>query len=690
MNWVKQNNEEAEKRIGNPKENVMYDRLLKIFNSKEKIPHVDKIGKYYYNFWKDETYVQGLWRRTTLESYKTKNPVWEDVLDLDKLSKQENETWVYKGEKVLYAGPNSSLNGKHCLIWLSKGGADACVVREFNLVEKKFVSKEEGGFFVPECKSRVYWRDYDTLIIGTNVGDDPLTDSGYPRTVRIWKRGTPLIESVMIYEGEKSDVSITGYYTQSHGYEYEINQRAITFYEYEYFAREVTKNNVQKAFCKLDIPKKCSASFYRNQLLLKPKEDWKISETLTILKGSLISITYREFVNGNMESLVILFAPTRSTSLSGYTTTLNLLCVSCLDHVKSKRIFFRYENNNSNNCWAKIETLEVELSTDRLNCWSHDEDEDNLLWTSRTGFTTPSTISLVDGNALSRSSEKNITPIVEKQSPSYFDAKGLDVTQHFCKSVDGTSIPYFQIARKDLKFDGSNPTLLYGYGGFQISMLPYYSATRGVGWFEDGGVWICANIRGGGEYSDWHHSALLENRYKAYEDFESVARDLIKRGVTSSKRLGIMGGSNGGLLVGNAMTRFPELYEAVVCMVPLLDMKRYTKLLAGASWQAEFGNPDIPEVWNGFLRNHSPFHRLVDLPKKKYPHALFTTSTRDDRVHPAHARKMVKRLIELGHGDTTYYFENIEGGHGGAANYPQTAYLWTLVFMFLRQKLNLQ
>ena len=691
LNWVKENNKEAEKRIGDPKKSEMYDRLLNIFNSKEKIASVEKIGNYYYNFWKDETHVQGLLRRTTLESYKTDDPNWESVLDFDDLSKKDNETWVYKGKKVLYAGRDSPLNGKHCLISLSRGGADAAEIREFNLVEKKFVNKDNGGFFVKECKSRVYWRDYDTLFVGTNVGEDPLTDSGYPRTVRIWKRNTPLEESKLVYEGEKSDVSITGYFSQSHGYEYEVHHRAVTFYEYEYHVREVTKGNQQEKFMKLKIPKKCSASLYGNQLLLEPKEDWKISNTLTISKGSLVSVTYREFVKDDVSSLTVLFVPTRSTSLQGYTLTLNFLCLSCLDHVKSKRIFFRYNDTSRNNksSWSRINRQEDALSTDRLDCWSHDSDEDDLIWTSRTGFITPSTISLLDGNALSTTAETKLKPIVIKKSPSFFDEKGLKVTQHFCDSVDGTQVPYFQISRTNMKLDGSNPTLLYAYGGFEISMLPYYSATRGVGWFEDGGVWIVANIRGGGEYSDWHQSALLENRYKAYEDFESVARDLITRRVTSSKRLGIMGGSNGGLLVGNAMTRYPELYEAAICMVPLLDMKRYTKLLAGASWAAEFGDPDDDDVWNGFLRNHSPFHRLVDLPKKKYPHTLFTTSTRDDRVHPAHARKMVKRLIELGHADTTYYYENIEGGHGGAANNPQTAYLWTLVFMFLRKKLLL-
>ena len=483
-------------------------------------------------------------------------------------------------------------------------------------------------------------------------------------------------------------MSITGYFSQAHGYQYEVVRRAITFYEYEYLVREVSLNHAQEDFVKLAIPKKCSATLFGDKLILELKEDWKVFDKHLVMKGSLISFTYREFVTGNVDDMHVLFKPTRSTSLESYTFTQSILCLSILDNVKCKRVFYAYTKDQGGMSWNRLGRDTDQPSMETLSCWEHDFHGDNFLWVSKTGFITPSTVSLVNALELANMGER-IEPIVTKKSPAFFNASGLVVSQHFCDSVDGTRIPYFQIARKDLALDGSNPTLLYGYGGFEISMLPYYSATRGIGWFEDGGVWIVANIRGGGEYSDWHQSVLKENRYKAYEDFESVARDLIKRGVTSSKRLGIMGGSNGGLLVGNAMTRYPELYEAVVCMVPLLDMKRYTKLLAGASWIAEYGDPDSEEVWDSYLKNHSPFHRLLCFPKSKYPHALFTTSTRDDRVHPAHARKMVKRLIELGHSKTTYYYENIEGGHGGAANYPQTAYLWTLVFMFLRQKLKL-
>jgi prolyl oligopeptidase len=699
LRWVKKQSKDTIGRVGDPKEEGKteeYDRLLSMYESKDKIPYVLKIGeKHYYNFWTDDKHVRGIWRRTTLESYATKTPEWETVLDVDALNEKEGKSFVWKGSTVLHEGPNSeNPKGELCFVKLSPGGSDAVEYREFDLLKKEFVPN---GFFIPEAKSRVAWYDRDTVYVGTDDGSPgAMTHSGYPRTVKQWVRGTPLKSAPVVFQGTEEDMMVLAWHSHdARGYEYECRQVIVDFYTSRYTAREMKSGGGDGAWHKLAIPHDAQCSFYGDQVILELRSDWNVGRAEGAIKaGSLVSVPFRSFTqkDGCLDDMQVLFRPRPESSLERTIETKSYLVLELLEHVKSTRKFLRYiptdQRSSSSVAWEIIAS-DLPPTMDSFYSWAHDDDEDDLIWCNRSGFLTPSTVELVDVKDLieNRPTAEKKRP-VSKSQLSYFDASNLAVSQNFCLSKDGTKIPYFQVSKKGMKLDGTNPAILYGYGGFEVSMTPYYSATIGMSWLEKGGVYVLSNIRGGKEYGpEWHKSALKEHRHKAYEDFEAIAEDLIARKVTSAKKLGIMGGSNGGLLVGNCMTRRPELFGAVVCQVPLLDMGRYTKLLAGASWMAEFGDPDIPEQWNGYLRNHSPFHRLLDHPKGEYPKAFFYTSTRDDRVHPGHARKMVYRLLQLGHGESTYYYENTEGGHGGGADSPQRAFMWSLTYKFLRKTL---
>ena len=644
LRWVNKQSKTSIARIGNPKEEgktAEYDRLLSMYESKDKIPYVTKIGeKFYHNFWTDDQHVRGIWRRTTLESYATENPEWETVLDVDALNKTEGKSFVWKGSQVLHEGPQSTeLKGERCLVKLSPGGSDAVEYREFDLIQKEFVLD---GFTLPEAKSRVAWLDRDTLYVGTDDGSPgSMTRSGYPRTVRRWTRGTPLKSAPVIFEGTEEDMMVLAWHINDpRGYEYDCRNVIVDFYTSVYTVQETRNGGGDGKWYTLAIPKDAKCSFYGDQMLVELRSDWKVG-SVSMKSGSLISVPYRSFTQNNncLDDMQVLFLPSTGSSLEETIQTKSYLVLELLEDVKSTRRFLRYipktKRSSSSIAWEIIHS-DAPPSMDSFYSWAHDEDEDDKIWCNRSGFLTPSTVELVDVRDLI----ENRPAASRNPSYPYFDAAGMIVSQNFCVSKDGTRIPYFQVSKKDIKLDGSNPTVLYGYGGFLVSMTPYYSATVGMSWLEKGGVYVLSNIRGGKEYGpEWHKSVLKEKRYKAYEDFEAIAEDLISRKVTSAKKLGIMGGSNGGLLVGNCMTRRPELFGAVVCQVPLLDMERYSKLLAGASWMAEFGDPDVPEQWNGYLRNHSPFHRLVDHPKDQYPAAFFYTSTRDDRVHPGHARR---------------------------------------------------
>lgn len=652
--WVRERNAKTQSHFeADPAFDKLRADLLAILDSKERIPGVSKSGDYYYNFWRDKNNERGIWRRTTLEEYRKPNPQWDIILDLDAVAKEEGENWVWSRATLLRP------DYKRCLISMSRGGADATVTREFDVESRKFVTD---GFNRPESKGGMGWIDRDTTYVFTDFGEGTMTNSGYPRIVKEWKRGTPLADARTIYEGVAEDMSISAVHDDSPGFERDFVLRNIAFYNNELFFR-----GPENRLIKIDVPNSAQKSVNRQNLTLELRDAWNVGGK-TYPAGSLLVINFDDFMSGSRK-FDSLFQPTDNSSLASFGATKDHLFINVLEDVKSRLYVFTQGTDG----WKKREFRGAPLFGS-VGVTAVDPDESNAYFMSVTDYVTPTTLLYgeIDGE-----------PEKLKELPAFFDASGLQISQHFTTSRDGTRIPYFMVASKSLKLDGNNPTLLYGYGGFEISMTPNYSAGVGRAWTTQGGVYVVANIRGGGEYGPrWHQAALKANRPKAYEDFAAVANDLIRRKVTSKSRLGIQGGSNGGLLVGNMVTLYPDLFEAAVCQVPLLDMKRYHLLLAGASWMAEYGNPDNPSDWE-FIQSFSPYQRVSK--DTKYPAVLFTTSTRDDRVHPGHARKMMARMASQGH-DVLYY-ENIEGGHGGAANNRQAAYMQALAFSFLRERL---
>ena len=653
MSWVKEQNAVSVKELeGRPEFKAMHEKLLAIYNSRERIPTVSKRGKWLYNFWQDAENPRGVWRRTTLEEYRKPNPAWEPVLDVGKLSADENEKWVFKGANCLY--PEYT----RCLITLSRGGADAAEIREFDTVTKQFV---KDGFVLKESKGAADWIDKDTLYIDRDFGPGTLTTSGYPRQVKEWKRGTPVESAKLVFEGKESDVGVSANVTDEPRRKYEMISRNITFWESEDFIR------VGDKFEKLDTPRDAQVSAANGMLLVRPKSDWKLPK-VTYAAGSLVAFDLNAFLDGNRRGQVI-YEPTERAALRSFTVTKNVFVLDILDNVKSRIMEMRRKGDR----W--VTTVVQVPASSNISVAAVDRDESDDYWMTVTNFIEPTTLYLArPGEA--REKLKNL--------PAFFDAKGLKTLQYETRSKDGTTIPYFVVMRDGTKLDGSNPTILYGYGGFEVSMLPNYSGTIGAGWLESGGVYVLANLRGGGEFGpQWHTVALRENRQMAYDDFIAVAEDLIKRNITSPKHLGIMGGSQGGLLVGSTFTQRPDLFKAVVCQVPLLDMRRYNKLLAGASWQGEYGNPDDPKDW-AFISKYSPYQNVKA--GVKYPRIFFWTTTRDDRVHPGHARKMVARMKEQGH--DVLYFEYTEGGHGAGSTPAQQAYLWALTYTYFLNELK--
>jgi len=575
------------------------------------------------------------------------------VLDLDAVAAEEKENWVWSGAQLLRPGY------KKALISLSRGGADATVTREFDMESRKFV---EGGFYRPEAKGSLAWIDENHVFVSTDFGPGSMTTSGYPRLAKLWERGTPMEQAELVYEGIDTDMSISAVHDDSPGFERNFVSRNLAFYNDElYWLKDGGE------LVKIDAPNTANKSVIREYLLLELRDAWEIGDK-KYAAGSLLITKFDEFMAGKRD-FDVAFEPTENASLANYGATKDHFYVNVLEDVKN-RIYVLTPTKDG---W-KREPLTGAPQFGSVGISPVDSDESNVFFLTVTDYINPTTLML---GTIGQAPEKL------KQLPAYFDASNLEITQHFATSDDGTKVPYFMVATQGLKLDGNNPTLLYGYGGFEISLTPNYSGSVGRAWTSQGGVYVVANIRGGGEYGPrWHQAALKANRLRAYEDFAAVAKDLVRRGVTTSQRLGIQGGSNGGLLVGNMVTLYPDLFKAAVCQVPLLDMKRYHLLLAGASWMAEYGNPDKDGEWD-FIKTYSPYQNVK--PNTKYPTVLFTTSTRDDRVHPGHARKMMARMEAQGH-DVLYY-ENIEGGHGGSANNKQAAYMQALAYSFLKEQL---
>jgi prolyl oligopeptidase len=651
--WVREQNADTVRELASSGDfEALRHRVLAIFDSKERIPGVRKRGDYCYNFWRDATHVRGLWRRTTLAEYKKTDPVWETVLDLDKLSESEGENWVWKGSDFLRPSYDRAL------IFLSRGGGDAVVVREFDLETKDFVS---GGFFLSEAKTSVTWRNRDALYLGTDFGPGSLTGSGYPRIVKEWRRHSSLSEASAVFEGEAKDVSVNAAVVHDHGRIYEFIRHRKTFFTSDVYIRRGDE------WVKIDKPDDASLDTFGDQLLLRLRSDWTV-DGKTYPGGALLAADFDAYLKGD-RGLTVLFEPTERKCLVDTSATKNCLITNELENVRSKLYLLRHEAGQ----WTREPLDDAVLGS--AHAWGIDPDESDDYFLTATDFLTPPV--LYFGTAGQAGHEKL------KSLPAFFTAEGLEITQHEAISKDGTPIPYFQISRKNLQLDGRNPLLLYGYGGFEVSLLPNYLPAVGAAWLDRGGVYVVANIRGGGEFGpNWHYAARKENRQRAYDDFIAVAEDLIVRKVTSPKHLGIQGGSNGGLLMGVMLTQRPDLFKAVVCQVPLLDMKRFHKLLAGASWVDEYGDPEKAADWS-YISQYSPYQKVAE--GQKYPRVLFMTSTRDDRVHPGHARKMFAKMKAQGH--DVLYFENIEGGHSGAADNQQAATMAALGYAFLLKEL---
>ncbi|KRE96639.1 prolyl oligopeptidase [Frateuria sp. Soil773] len=649
--WVRQNNAATvEKYTQNAAFRQLDARILEVLDSDARIPMVSKIGDHFYNLWRDKQHPRGLWRRTTLAEYRKAQPAWETVIDLDALGKAENVNWVWHGAQCLKP------DYRRCLVSLSKGGADADVVREFDLSTKQFV---KGGFELPEAKSQVAWIDQDHIYVGTDFGPGSMTESSYPRIVKEWKRGTPLASAITVYEGKPSDMSIAAFRDNTPGFQRDFVQRALAFYDSETYLR-----GKDGKLAKVDVPNDATTDVEREWLLVTPRSDWTVGGK-TYKSGSLLAANFDDYMAGKRE-LTVLFEPSETTALDGYSWTRHHLILNVMNDVVNKLEVLTPQPG----AW-KREPLGGAPALSTIAAEGIDADDSDDYFLTVSGFLQPTTLyygTLGQGE-----------PVALKDSPSFFDASKYRVSQHFARSKDGTRVPYFEIAPKQLKLDGNNPTLQYGYGGFEISLQPGYSGSMGRAWLEKGGVYVIANIRGGGEYGPrWHKAALKANRLRAYEDFAAVSEDLFARKVTSPKHLAAMGGSNGGLLMGNMLTLYPQLYGAIVSQVALLDMRRYTHLSAGASWMAEYGDPDKPAEW-AWIKTFSPYTNARA--GQKYPPVLFTTSTRDDRVGPVHARKMYAKMRALGY-DASFY-ENVEGGHGAAADNKQAAFMSALGYTYL-------
>ena len=661
--WVEASNRETESRLTkSPLYQTLYEQALTILSSPERLPSISQKGEYVYNLWQDSDHPRGLYRRSLVSDFTNKSPTWETVIDFDALSATENKQWVFKGLNCL--APENRL----CLMSISEGGGDTIEIREFDAETLKFVAQ---GFNLLAAKTTIDWIDENQVFVGTDFGADSQTDSGYPRQVRIWNRGTPINDAKLIYSAEKSSVSASGHRYKDGQYSVDIITDATTFWESRH------QLLINGKLSEIALPTTATINdFIKGQLLVSLKQEWQFNGRI-LPQGAVLLVRPQALVTPEKAAahdITLLIEPGNDFIVEEiHASPRGILVIGLVDVKASARLY-----TSVNGQW-RFQNLDLpavgSLSIETID---HKTGE---FFARFEDFLTPPSLYHVDSNLNAR---------VVAAQPASFDASQFKVEQYFANSTDGTKIPYFAVMKKDMQLDGKNPTHIFSYGGFRLSLKPSYSGSYedlngayGKLWLERGGVFVLANIRGGGEYGPaWHSSVLLENRHKAYEDFEAVARDLVSKKITSAEHLGIEGRSNGGLLVGATMVRHPELYGAVISGVPLLDMQRYHTMLAGASWMAEYGNPDIESNWQ-WLKDYSPFQNVSA--DKKYPPILFYTSTRDDRVHPGHARKMAAKMKAQGH--LVEYYENREGGHGGSSTKEQLAKRVALGYTLLWQTL---
>lgn len=655
--WVEAENERTLSVLENdPRFETLKAEALAIYDSEDRIPFVSFRPDGLYNFWQDKQNPKGLLRRTTLESYQTDEPEWETVLDIDALAAAEGKEWVYKGSSCL--PPDLNL----CMIALSDGGEDATILREFDTSTRQFV---EDGFKLEEkSQGGVSWLDRDTLLVSRDFGEGTLTDSEYPFTTRLWKRGTDIVNAEEIFRGESSDVSAGAYLLRDsddviHG---RVAYRSVSFHETEYYVEK------DGEWLKLDLPLKANPyGIVDGHLLLSTDVDWETGGQ-SFPADSLIAVDLEEWKadpNGAAKTLV--WAPAERQTKRGGAITGSSLFVNMLDNVVGKVVRFDFEDG----AWQQSTVVLPDNATVGVAASSDETDE--IMYTV-SSFLEPTTLYYSDGSS---------DPSVLKTSPAYFVPDGMEVEQHEATSADGTKIPYFIVKPEGMEMDGSTAILMSGYGGFQVPRLPGYLGSTGKLWLERGGAYVLANLRGGGEFGPgWHQTAIRENKQRTWDDFIAVGQDLVDRGFTSPDHLGIQGGSQGGLLVGTAFTQRPDLFGAAIVQIPLFDMLRYHLIGRGASWIGEYGDPRIPEQ-RAWIEGYSPYQMIEE--GVDYPTPFLWASTADDRTHPAHARKGAARLKEQGH--DYYYFEDTVGGHSGGVDNEQRAKIQALQYVYLMQQL---
>jgi prolyl oligopeptidase len=659
MAWVEHHNEITTNRLeADPRYARNYAEALEIAGAKDRIPQPEFLHGEIFNFWQDPEHLRGIWRKTSLADYESSQPHWTTVLDIDALNKAEGRSWVYKGADVLM--PDET----RCMIQLSDGGEDAVVAREFDLDASKFV---EGGFTLPRGKHRIAWEDKDTLLIATDWTPGDLTTSGYPYIVKRLKRGQPLSAAVEVFRGKKED---GGYGVgpsvlhDGQGRSLTLINRSLDTFRSEEFV--LTKRGAER----LNIPAKASVvDLVQGRVIVHLDEAWSVAGK-TFEAGSVAQteLAATKESPGALQPALI-WAPGPREALNGISSTRDKLLIGVLDNVQGKAFVY----TTSGDGW-KREPLDLPQNVS-INFGSADA-KSNRAFINVSGFLSPSALWLADGDTGALRMVKTLPP--------KFDASHDVVEQFEATSSDGTKIPYFVVHKKDATLDASTPTLMTAYGGFQISRTPFYSGEIGKLWLERGGAFVLANIRGGGEFGPaWHEAGIGVKRQIIYDDFAAVAKDLFAKKITSPRRLGIEGGSNGGLLMGVELTQHPELWRAVVISVPLLDMIRISKIAAGASWQGEYGDVNADPAVKAFWLKTSPYQNLRR--DVAYPEPFIFTTTKDDRVGPQHARKFAARMEEFGL--PFLYYENTEGGHGAGADLKQAARTSALTMTYLQEKL---
>ena len=660
MTWVEQHNAVTESKLEtDPRYATLYAQALEIAGAKDRIPAGSFTHGQIYNFWQDPEHLRGIMRRTTLADYRNPQPNWVTVLDIDALNKAEGKSWVMRGFDCLQ--PDERL----CLVSLSNGGEDAVEVREFDLDKSAFVP---GGFHLPRGKHRVAWEDANHLLVATEWTPGDLTPSGYPYVVKRLMRGQPLASAVEVYRGAKGDGGYgvaAAVLRDGEGNGLTVIERPLDTFRHQTYV--ATARGAEH----LAIPDKASVvGLVAGRVIVKLDEAWP-GAGKEFGAGSLAELNLRSVLaNPGALKPALIWAPGPRDSLEEVATTRHKLIVSSLSNVLGRASVYTPVESGG---WANAPiNFQKDLS---LNLGNADT-RSNLAFVTASGFLTPSTLYLADAATGTTTAIKTLPP--------KFDSSQEVVEQFEATSTDGTKVPYFVVHRKDIVLNGSTPTLMTAYGGFQVSETPSYSATTGKLWLERGGAYVLANIRGGGEFGPaWHEAGLATKRQIIYDDFASVAKDLFARRITSPRRLGIQGGSNGGLLMGVEFTQHPELWNAVVIDVPLLDMIRISKIAAGASWQGEYGDVNADPAAMAFWQKTSPYQNLrVGV---TYPEPFIFTTTRDDRVGPQHARKFAARMEEMHL--PFYYYENTEGGHGSGADLRQSAKTTALTMTYLTRKL---